>query len=106
MKKDIGIGVIGIGMGIGLTYLNDEPDSTMEVRGLCALPLEKARKACEKNGICFYTDDYKALIAKKDIDVIAVYSPDHMHAKHIIDALNADKHVIVTKPMVTNLRML
>ena len=40
---------------------------------------------------------------QKDIDVIAVYSPDHLHAQHIIDALNAGKHVIVTKPMVTSL---
>lgn len=103
MKKDIGIGVIGIGMGMDLTFLNDEPGSKMEVRGLCALPEDKAKEACEKKGIGFYTGDYKALIARKDIDVIAVYSPDHLHAQHIIDALNADKHVIVTKPMVTNL---
>ena len=103
MKKDIGIGVIGIGMGLDLLYVNNDPNSRMEVRGLCAIPLDNVKKVAELKGIDFYTDNYKELIARKDIDVIAVYSPDHLHATHAIDALNAGKHVLVTKPMVTSL---
>ena len=103
MKKDIGIGVIGIGMGFDLVYLNNTPDSRLKVRGLCGLPLEKVKDAGKKAGIDFTTDNYKDLISKKDIDVIIVFSPDHLHAQHIVDALSAGKHVLVTKPMVTKL---
>ncbi len=103
MKKDIGVGIIGIGMGMNLMRLNQDPGSRMEVRGLCALPIAEVKVLAAKNGIGFATDDYMELIAKKDIDVIAVFSPDHLHGKHSIEALNAGKHVLVTKPMVTSL---
>jgi predicted dehydrogenase len=33
--------------------------------------------------------------------VIAVYSPDHLHADHVLAALRAGKHVVCTKPLVT-----
>jgi predicted dehydrogenase len=103
MKKDIGIGIIGTGMGIDLVCLNSDYSSRMEVRGLCALPLEKVKDMAAKLDIGFATDDHKKLIGREDIDVVAVFSPDHLHAEHIIDALNAGKHVLVTKPMVTSL---
>jgi predicted dehydrogenase len=103
MKKDIGIGVIGVGMGLDLLYLNQNPNSRFEVRGLCAAHLEKVERIGRERGIDFTTDDYHALINREDIQVVAVFSPDHLHAQHITDSLNAGKHVLVTKPMVTSL---
>ena len=43
--------------------------------------------------------DYRALLDNKDIDVIAVASPDHWHAKQACDAMEAGKHVYCEKPM-------
>lgn len=103
MKKDIGVGVIGIGMGLDYLFVNDDPTSRMEVRGLCAKTLGKVQAVGEKFGIGFTTNNYREIINRKDIDVVAIYTPDHLHAKHILDALNAGKHVVVTKPMVTSL---
>lgn len=103
MKKDIGIGVIGIGMGLDLVRLNDDPGSRMEVRGLCATDLKKVQRVGREHGIGFMTDDYRELIARKDIDAVGVFSPDHLHAEHIMEALDKEKHVLVTKPMVTDL---
>ena len=54
-------------------------------------------------GVGFWTTDYQALVSRNDIDVVAVYSPDHLHAEHCAAAIEAGKHVICTKPMVTNL---
>jgi predicted dehydrogenase len=104
MEKDIGIGIIGIGMGLDLLYLNSTPDSRLEVRGLCAAHLEKVKHAGAEHGVGFVTDNYKELLKRRDIQVVVVFSPDHLHAAHIKDALNAGKHVIVTKPMVTSLQ--
>ena len=36
MDKSIGIGLIGIGMGRDLLYLNDESESRFQVRGVCS----------------------------------------------------------------------
>ncbi len=104
MDKSIGIGIIGLGMGRDLLYLNGDLESKFQVRGICSATASKVEAAAKENGIPFWTTEYKELIDRKDIDVIAVYSPDHLHAQHCMDALGADKHVIVTKPMVTALR--
>jgi predicted dehydrogenase len=54
-------------------------------------------------GIPFATTDYRELVRRPEVDVVAVYSPDALHAEHCIAALEAGKHVICTKPMVTSL---
>lgn len=102
MDKTLGIGVIGLGMGKDLFYVNADPSTRFEVRGLCATtPAKVERTACE-NGIGFGTTDYTKLLERDDISVIAVFSPDHLHAEHCLAALGAGKHVLVTKPFVTS----
>jgi len=103
MEKSIGIGIIGLGMGQDLLYLNDDPESRFQVRGICSATASKVEAIAKERGIPFWTTEYEELIDRKDIDAIAVYSPDHLHAQQCMDALSADKHVVVTKPMVTAL---
>jgi predicted dehydrogenase len=104
MAKDIGVGVIGVGMGLDLLYLNKKADSRLEIRALCGSRLEKVRGAGKEHGIAFTTDRYQDLLGRDDLQVIIVFSPDHLHAQHVKDALKAGKHVIVTKPMVASLQ--
>lgn len=103
MNKDIGIGVVGIGMGLDLCALNAEPHSRFEVRGLCANTPEKLKRARKKTGVEFVTTDYHELLKRDDIHVIALFTPDHQHGQQCIEALNAGKHVVVTKPFTTSL---
>lgn len=100
--KTVGIGVIGLGMGANLLYVNREPDSRLEVRALCATDTAKASRLASEWEIPFWTADYRELLARDDIQAIGVFSPDPLHAEHVLAALNAGKHVICTKPMCTN----
>jgi predicted dehydrogenase len=100
--KEIGIGVIGIGMGSNLLPINQAKDSRLQVRGLCSQTPEKLARLAARWEIEYTTTDYRALIARDDIQVIAVFSPDHQHIEHARAALQAGKHVICTKPMCTN----
>ena len=43
--------------------------------------------------------DYRDMLAKEDLDAVSIGTPDHWHAKQIIDSLNAGKHVYCEKPM-------
>ena len=47
--------------------------------------------------------DYRALLDRDDIDVIAIASPDHWHAIHAINAMAAGKDVYVEKPLAATI---
>lgn len=44
-------------------------------------------------------ENYQDLLAKKDIDVVLIGTPDHWHAKMLIDACRAKKDVYCEKPL-------
>lgn len=102
----IGLGVIGINptnMGSTATLLKEVPDLNYELRGICAKRAAVLEPYAAEIGVDFWTTDYRHLVTRDDISVIAVYSPDHLHAEHCIAAIEAGKHVVCTKPMVTRL---
>ncbi|MFH1264233.1 MAG: Gfo/Idh/MocA family oxidoreductase, partial [Planctomycetota bacterium] len=48
-------------------------------------------------------DDYRQLLDRKDIDVVTIGTPDHWHAKRVVDACRAGKDVYVEKPLTLTL---
>lgn len=58
----------------------------------------KERKQKNYTGIEVYAN-YKDVLERKDIDAVVIATPDHWHATIAIDALNADKHVYLEKPL-------
>ena len=105
-REVIRLGVIGMGprnMGSTLTLLKNVPDLRYAITAICAVPEAAVRQAASDFGIPFWTTDYRELVRREDVDVVCVYSPDHLHAEHCVGALDAGKHVVCTKPMVTRL---
>ncbi|MDP6349836.1 MAG: Gfo/Idh/MocA family oxidoreductase [Chloroflexota bacterium] len=102
MAKSIGVGVIGIGMGSTMLPLNLDEDSPFEIRSLCSGTASKVEALANEWDIGHWTTDYREVINRSDVDVIGVYSPDHLHAEHVTAALDAGKHIVCTKPMVTS----
>jgi predicted dehydrogenase len=47
--------------------------------------------------------DYRKILQRKDIDVVAIATPDHWHVKIAIEALQAGKHVFCQKPLTLTL---
>ena len=62
-----------------------------------------ARKACEDKFKIRLYEDYKELLAEKDIDVIVVASPNFTHIEIMREIFKTDKHVLLEKPMCTTL---
>ena len=105
-KPEIGLGVIGMGpknMASTMTLLAGEADLRYRLVAACARRREVLEPYAAEVGIPFVTTDFRELVERPEVDVVAVYSPDALHAEHCIAALDAGKHVVCTKPMVTSL---
>jgi len=101
--KDIGVGVIGLGMGFSVLAMNEIPESRLAVRGICDVNEKVLAYAQGKHDLAFVTTDYRHLLKRDDIQIIGVYSPDHLHTEHALAALEAGKHVVCTKPMCVSI---
>lgn len=66
---------------------------------LRAEKIEAARRDCPDVG---YTNSYRDMLARDEIDIVCIYTPDALHGEHIVQAFEAGKHVICTKPLVNS----
>jgi len=69
---------------------------------VCDIVKEKADTLASKyNAKAYYTLD-EMLAAEAAVDVVAICSPNGLHAEHSIKSLNAGFHVLCEKPMAIN----
>jgi len=83
-----------IGVGIRGSYLLDSFKAIPGVRPVMAADLYDGHLEWAKettSGAIEVTKDYHALLNRKDIDAVAIATPDHWHAQMILDALAAGK---------------
>jgi predicted dehydrogenase len=66
---------------------------------VCDIVEEKAQQLAEKYGAKAYERIDDLLDAEKDIDVMAVCTPNGLHAQHAIKAFRAGFHVLCEKPL-------
>lgn len=124
MSKRLGIGILGLHEGKSLlkalTY--SIPDSVSQGRllgpgeegrsqycraiGGLDLDAPKRHAAADVAPGLFYPETLEEFLANDEIDIVAIYTPDATHAELIIRAFEAGKHVICTKPLVTDLNQL
>lgn len=96
-------GIIGCG-GVGPTHagaLLRIEDA--ELVAAADIIRERAEDLARQVGIGKVYGSDEELLADPDIDVVCLATPSGDHATHAIRAMEADKHVVVEKPMEINL---
>jgi len=96
------LGVLGLGEGRSIISAVLQSND-YELGNICDLNEDLCKSRCEEFGITRYTTRYEDMLEDPEIDVIGIYTPDQLHAKHIMQALKAGKHVICTKPVLVGL---
>lgn len=95
----IRVGIIGPG-GRGRYLMGEFKEFGAELSAVCDVytPNLEAGLKIANSGAESYKD-YRKLLDNKSLDAVIVSTPDHWHAKMVIDAVNAGKDVYVEKPM-------
>ncbi len=62
--------------------------------------LEFARQLCASAKTC---TDYRVLLGDRDVDAVLIATPQHLHARQLVAALDSGKHVYVEKTMAFTL---
>lgn len=108
--RTFGVGLVGYGF-IGhvhalayraLPLLYDPLPARTELRGVSTVTAASGQKAREQTGFAFATTDYRELLARDDIQIINVCTPNDTHYAIVRDALQAGKHVYCDKPLTLN----
>ncbi len=64
---------------------------------------ENARQCAKRYAIPFATQDYHAILARPDIEAVAICSSTDTHARIIEEAAQAGKHIFCEKPIALDL---
>src|SRR5262245_60329612 len=109
--KDLNIGLIGYGF-MGRAHSNaylqaprffDVPYRPV-LKALCARNPDRAKSFADKWGYQSIEADWRALVARKDIDVIDIASPNDTHCEIAVAAAKAGKMILCEKPLGRNAR--
>ena len=102
--KAKGVGVIGLHEGRTLLLsLATRTAFAYPVAG-CDLSEEKLAASRAELPSVFFTTSYEEMLARPDVEIVAIYTPDNHHADHIARAFEAGKDVICTKPVVITVK--
>jgi len=104
MKK-VGFGIIGCG-GISNYFHIPELKEIKEAKIVAVADIKsnRAKLTAKRFKIKSWHSDYLELLERDDVNAVVVATPHSVHAKVAVDAIEAGKHVIIQKPMCTNVK--
>lgn len=104
--KPLRVGVVGAGI-FGVNHLNAfsqlSHTGLAELAAVADIDEKRARWVEENYGVPVYLD-YNEMIAKSELDVVTVATPDYVHRDVVLAAVSNGKHVLCEKPLATTVQ--
>jgi predicted dehydrogenase len=99
--------VIGVGIVARLRHIPAFQEAarrgTAELVAICDPMATALEEAGDQAGIGERYRDYRQVLARDDIDIVTVATPNSSHEQIAIEALQAGKHVLCEKPLALSL---
>lgn len=97
-----GIGIIGAGNFTQMTMLPALKKANARLTTIASKGGLSGTTLAKKYGISKSTTDYREMLNDEAIDLVMVMTRHNQHASTVVEALNANKHVFVEKPLALN----
>lgn len=95
------VGIIGFGVMAG-HHVTQLSKGNVNAEAYAVFDISEERKAeAKRRGLIVY-DSAEALLNDKNIDIVAVATPNDLHEKYAVMAMRQHKNVIVEKPVTLN----
>ena len=100
--SEVQVGIVGLGQGRShLRAFQALPGS--RVVAVADRKAELRARVAAEHGIARSYRDLDELLADKAVDLVVIATPDHLHGRHVLCALQAGKHVLSEIPMATTI---
>ncbi|MBN2165923.1 MAG: Gfo/Idh/MocA family oxidoreductase [Marinilabiliaceae bacterium] len=96
------LGILGLGEGRSTMSAALKSDK-LELKMACDMNEALCKQRAKEFDFHHFTTSYQEMLDDSGIDIIGIYTPDHLHAQHIKLAFEYGKHVVCTKPLIDDL---
>lgn len=96
------IGIVGTAFGESRCRMVDAVPEA-QLTAVCGRDPARTNALADRHD-CAAELDYRALVARDDVDVVGVYTSTDLHTEVAIEAARAGKHVIVSKPTAVSVQ--
>jgi predicted dehydrogenase len=99
-RAEVAVGMLGAGNfanAVLLPVLKNTPK--LQLVGLATASGVSARGSGTRNGFQYCSSDYQEIIQDPTINTVVIATRHHLHARQVIAALDAGKHVFCEKPL-------
>src|SRR5262245_53165371 len=101
-NRTLGVAVCGIGWCASQHIRAFMQNPRTRVVCLCARDAERARANLARYGVeapgARITTSYADVVDSRDVDIVAIATPNHLHAAEAVAAAQAGKHLLLEKP--------
>jgi len=100
--RTLGVAVCGIGWCAAQHIAAFERNPHARITWLCSRDIERARATLAHHALAVpdarFTTRFEDVLEARDVDIVSIATPNHLHADQAVAAAGAGKHLLLEKP--------
>jgi predicted dehydrogenase len=97
----LGYAIVGCGRVFESHLAGVRQCGKARLTALCDLDAGRADAAARLSGVDVVETEYRRILERRDVDIVDICLPHHLHCQAAMDTADAKKHVLCEKPIAT-----